>query len=118
MKRYLAILALACAALALGTIAHADTMNPPPGNAFSAYSGFELRPIQLDSNEARDAGRVKEAAKVQERIGEEFYDDGGGVMPAQFRLGSNDQPVRQGHRHQVLDVIREDVVAPAQSGTN
>jgi hypothetical protein len=68
MKRYLAILALGCAALALGTIAHADTMNPPPGNAFSAYSGFELRPIQLDSDEARDAGRVKEAATVQEHF--------------------------------------------------
>jgi hypothetical protein len=50
---------------AAGGLASAETRNPPPAQAFSAYSGFELKPIRLSDAEAAQKGKDNAAAKVQ-----------------------------------------------------
>jgi hypothetical protein len=95
MNRSLVKLALCCAALALGAIAQADTMNPPPGKPFSAYSGFELRPIRLDEDDARDKGKVAEAARVQSHFNEL-------VAPIVAEWNAR-QPAAEGAPHLVIE---------------
>jgi len=55
-------------ALLVAATAGAETMNPPPAKAFSAYNGFELRPVQLDESDAAQRGKGNAASKVQDNF--------------------------------------------------
>jgi hypothetical protein len=59
---------LIAAAMSLAATASAETMNPPPAKPFSAYNGFELRPLQLDAADAAQRGKDNAAAKVQDNF--------------------------------------------------
>ena len=54
--------------LLVAATAGAETMNPAPAKAFSAYSGFELRPVQLDESDAAQRGKGNAASRVQDHF--------------------------------------------------
>jgi len=58
-------LSILVVSLLIGAVAQAETTNPPPTKALSAYGSIELKPIVLDKADAGDKGRVAVIEKVQ-----------------------------------------------------
>lgn len=46
----------------------ADATNPPPAKPLKGYSGYELKPVELDAKDAKDEGRVQAADRVNENL--------------------------------------------------
>jgi len=68
MPRLMGRLLLLIGVTAFGTIASAETTNPPPSKAFAAYGTFELRPVELDKADAGQKGKDQAGAKLQEQV--------------------------------------------------